>query len=76
MRLTNQLKLSVILIALYFSGCAGLQPRLDLNEPSGARGAAQRESRDARTDTHPVELYGAAERGSFRVGGKVTVLTW
>jgi hypothetical protein len=76
MRLANQLKLSVILIALFLSGCASLQPRLGFNELLTNREAAKQESYNGLLDTLPVEIYGAVEGRSIQLGAKIPVFVW
>jgi hypothetical protein len=76
MRLTNQLKFSVILIALFFSGCASLQPRLGFNELLTNPETAKQESYNGLLDKLPVEIYGAVARGSIQLGAKIPVFVW
>jgi hypothetical protein len=76
MRFTNQLKLSLTFIALFFSGCASLQPRLGFNELLTNREAAKQESYNGLLDKLPVEIYGAVERGSIQLSAKIPVFVW
>jgi len=76
MRLANQLKFSVILIAFFLSGCASLQPRLGFNELLTNREAAKRESYNGLLDKLPVEIYAAGERGSIQLSAKIPVFVW
>ncbi len=76
MRLANQLKLSVILIALFLSGCASLQPRLGFNELLTNREAAKQESYNGLLDKLPVEIYAAGEGGRIQLSAKIPVFVW
>ena len=76
MRLTNQLKLSVILIALLLSGCASLQPRLGFEELSRYGRALENGSGDGLPQKLPVEFNGYVERGSIQLGAKIPVFVW
>ena len=76
MRLTNQLKLSVILIALLLSGCASLQPRLGFKELSRYGQALEIGFGDGLPQKFPVEFNGYVERGSIEFGAKIPVFVW
>ena len=76
MRLTNQLKLSVILIALLLSGCASLQPRLGFEELSRNGRAAENRSGDGMSPKLPLELDGSVEKGSIQFSAKFPLFVW
>jgi hypothetical protein len=76
MRLANQLKLSVIPISLFLSGCVSMQPRLDFNELLTNRDAVERESRAGGLDNLPVEIYGAVQGRSIQLGANIPVFVW
>jgi hypothetical protein len=76
MRLANQLKLSAILIALIFSGCASLQPRLGFEELSTSGRPAESGSRDGLPQKVPVELSGSMEKGNTEFNFKFPLFVW
>ena len=76
MRLTSQLRFSVILVALCFSGCASLQPRLGFEELSRNGRAAENRSGDGMSPKLPVELDGSVEKGSIQFSVKFPLFVW
>ena len=75
-RRPRHLKASVILIALFLSGCASLQPRLGFRELASSPQAAEKELRGGRVEKLPVELSGAVEKGSVQFDFRFPLFVW
>ena len=75
-RRSGHLTLTAILIALFLSGCAGLQPRLGFREAASGPRAAEKEPRSGRVEKPPVELSGAIEKGSIEFNFQFPLFVW